>query len=1036
MFSESSNAIRRIPLAVTLVFLLAASHAPDAALGHSVAAAETGRARSTANPLTVSTVTSDLTGTPNSACTDLVFPAVMQSYFDPSSINPKAFSYQMADYDAPRNRVIFYPYGEISPSVAPSGVLLFYNLGGAFTNPASWTTVDLTQVLNSPNVVNFGGGFLDTDGRYAYLSAQLVNPNAVAVKIDLAAEDADPGNPNAYAVFEPNAPGALTCSGHKIGGFGGVSANGFAYFTPGAGIAMRYDSTEPFSSAGSWECFDLTTINDPNASKLYGMQSMAYVPPYVYYIPFSNNSDTTLASVLVRYDTTSDFMSASSYEVFDLASLGASLGASADVAAQLNGFTGAVVVGTRLVLVPWGLRNIKVTNSVALLYDTTRPLSNPDAWQYMDLRTVDPDAGGYQLGWLDRDGFVWFVPTHNYNDPTGIPPFISWNSNLPFTCIGAWHTYPNPRSIWSTGAAYDPATNTAWFAPYGAPPASGAVAPGLVTQFQVENWLQVRRHLTVSPGGAGSPPTISSFSASPVGGISPGERATLSWSVTSGSSLSIDNGVGDVTGQLSASVSPTTTTTYVLTASNSAGSATAAVTVSVETIASGWERSYRAGRIDASGNYFGGSEMLHLVAHNGMLFAAVDPWEDTACPYYGSTPPGNLWPQIMRLDAPTAGWQVDVEEGNHARIEILKEVTFTTDGSGKPLTNDVTLLLAAAFQGDGTAAGDTHLFTRTDATGQWTRTAILPYATSACDYSMRAMMVHRDTVTGVDRLLLSIGTLGVFSGVYDPSAEGLITWNTTSESGPVPARPLAIIEANGTAMFSSGSGIYQRTDGASPSWNKVVDDSGLPGATAITCSAPVGGIRGLTAIPNPTGSGDSLIFLWNPGTKTDQGLVIRHDPNGSGGYTRTQETAIAPLVTAFLDSAYPKTTCFFILGAYNFLLPVTDPITGEQDYMFGVQAAINTTTAPHWVNVQGGSIYSGGLYVIRSGPGSYRIAGVNATSNGAYPSTNPVLEATRCYALSPFGDGDIYLGGFDPDDTLVTNTAWAFRTSLSHALGH
>lgn len=470
MFSKGPGVIRRILMALTLVLFLATSRVPAGADGHSATVEGTGGSLSTTDSL----------------CTNSVVPTIAPSYFDPSTINPEAFSYQMADYDAPRNRVVFYPYGSYSTQpISTSGVLLFYEVGGGFTNPASWQTVDLTQVLNNPNLINFGGGFLNTDGRYAYLSPAADNPNPVAVKIDLAAEYADPGNSNAYEVFEP---GTLSGYQRKIGGFGGVFAAGYAYFDPGDGIALRYDSTGSFSSAGSWQGFDLTTINDPNASKLYGMQSMAYVPPYVYYIPFSNGLGTnhpTTASVLVRYDTTKDFTSASSYEVFDLESLGVSLGAPADVAAQLNGFTGGVVVGTSLMLVPWGLRNIKVTNSVALIYDTTRPLNDPGAWQYMDLRTVDSDAGGYQLGWLGRDGFVWFVPTHNYNDPTGIPPFICWNSNLPFTCIDAWHTYPNPRSIWSCGAAYDPATNTAWFSPWGDPPGSGGPAPGLVTQFQV-----------------------------------------------------------------------------------------------------------------------------------------------------------------------------------------------------------------------------------------------------------------------------------------------------------------------------------------------------------------------------------------------------------------------------------------------------------------------------------------------------------------------------------------------------------------------
>jgi hypothetical protein len=75
-------------------------------------------------------------------------------------------------------------------------------------------------------------------------------------------------------------------------------------------------------------------------------------------------------------------------------------------------------------------------------------------------------------------------------------------------------------------------------------------------------------------------PVISSFTASP-SSITTGLSATLSWGVSNATSLSIDNGVGDVTGLTSTVVSPTANVTYHLTASNSDGSATAQTTVVV-----------------------------------------------------------------------------------------------------------------------------------------------------------------------------------------------------------------------------------------------------------------------------------------------------------------------------------------------------------------------------------------------------------------------------------------------------------------------
>ena len=78
---------------------------------------------------------------------------------------------------------------------------------------------------------------------------------------------------------------------------------------------------------------------------------------------------------------------------------------------------------------------------------------------------------------------------------------------------------------------------------------------------------------------AQSVPVINSFTASPAAVVA-GQSATLSFSVQGASSLSIDQGVGAVSGG-SVSVTPSATTTYTLTAANAAGTTTASVTVGV-----------------------------------------------------------------------------------------------------------------------------------------------------------------------------------------------------------------------------------------------------------------------------------------------------------------------------------------------------------------------------------------------------------------------------------------------------------------------
>jgi chitodextrinase len=75
-------------------------------------------------------------------------------------------------------------------------------------------------------------------------------------------------------------------------------------------------------------------------------------------------------------------------------------------------------------------------------------------------------------------------------------------------------------------------------------------------------------------------PVISSFTAIP-SNVVPGQPVNLSWAVSGAASISIDNGVGNVTSLSTATVSPAQTTIYTLTASNSTDTSTATVKVTV-----------------------------------------------------------------------------------------------------------------------------------------------------------------------------------------------------------------------------------------------------------------------------------------------------------------------------------------------------------------------------------------------------------------------------------------------------------------------
>jgi hypothetical protein len=77
-----------------------------------------------------------------------------------------------------------------------------------------------------------------------------------------------------------------------------------------------------------------------------------------------------------------------------------------------------------------------------------------------------------------------------------------------------------------------------------------------------------------------SPPVVNYFRASPIS-ITLGSSATLTWSVTNATSVTIEPAVGTFGPSGSTAVSPAGSTTYVLTATNSAGSTSATATVNV-----------------------------------------------------------------------------------------------------------------------------------------------------------------------------------------------------------------------------------------------------------------------------------------------------------------------------------------------------------------------------------------------------------------------------------------------------------------------
>jgi len=436
-----------------------------------------------------------------------------------------------------------------------------------------------------------------------------------------------------------------------------------------------------------------------------------------------------------------------------------------------------------------------------------------------------------------------------------------------------------------------------------------------------------------------------------------------------------------------------------------------------------WTQSYEAGYFDGNGAYAGGSEIMHLIPHKGKLYAANGYWKDSRWekPLYVERQSA----QVLRLDSADGRWEVDLDMGKsngrglrYMKGNILKSVTFTRDEFGKLLPQPQNLLVMAA--GAYTEKhGVVSAWVRDDAAGTWNH-GIVKYGSrvGGTRWIPRDMEVYRDKATGAERLFLLIGNPGIISGVYGALRPTKIRWDEKVEfpaSGTFTTRPLGIVEANGSLLFSVGGVIYRRIDGPNLIYSKIID-------LGDDVNTDVGGIRGLTTIANPNGAGESILFLWAPNGRSPS-RVKRLDPDGSGGYTAHDEANMSRLMSEKLGVDVGYT-----LGAHSNMYPIVHPVTSETVHIIGFQGKIQGSDHLKW---KGSRLYAGAMYAIRSADQTYTVHEVN----GAYAPGKRALVSPRTFAHSPFADKLLFVGGHDCSNIRSDDMAWIFKASLDVVLG-
>jgi hypothetical protein len=420
----------------------------------------------------------------------------------------------------------------------------------------------------------------------------------------------------------------------------------------------------------------------------------------------------------------------------------------------------------------------------------------------------------------------------------------------------------------------------------------------------------------------------------------------------------------------------------------------------------------------------GGTEMRVLAAHAGRLYAGNGYWEDQP------GPEGRQGAQILVLDGPGARWRVDhgfderMPDGRprDLAVSVLEEVTFATDGNAGRLPAPVSLLIAANWDLTGTA----RVFSRDDATGAWAATSLaqgrpmpgfLP--------QVRSLAGHRDRVTGIDRVFAGENPHGIFGGTYDAAVPGRIRWSATPEldllgvseaglsgrSGHL--RVSSFAECNGRLYATAGQHIFERIDGADPRW-RLLYTNPYPGHSET-------GLRGLTAIPGPSGRDQVLLAA----VEGNAARLVRVDPRDG---SEIPELNLAD----FLGNAW-EMRASYVIAAYNDMARARDPGGGEV-LLIGIEAFIPPSApiaASHnVVNVGYGRLEAGGWYLVRHPSGRYDLRQIAAPSDRA-------LVAIRSIRASPFPqERDVlYFAGYDANKVPAHNTAWIVRSTVVGALG-
>jgi len=245
--------------------------------------------------------------------------------------------------------------------------------------------------------------------------------------------------------------------------------------------------------------------------------------------------------------------------------------------------------------------------------------------------------------------------------------------------------------------------------------ASVKVTPRVTTAYTLTARNSAGTCTAIATVQVGTLPVIGSFTASPATLVAgQGKSSTLSWTTSGAANVTIDHGLGLVSGA-KVNVIPSATTTYTLTATNGIGSRTATVTVTVGSmpvINRFWTGTIPAGPGVSATLYWDVANATSLSIDHGVgsvsgTSVAVSPSSETTYTLTATSPIGSVTAttKVTYFPLATASSQVLYSEHSLFFIPSAGQVTWTGTNSWASIystanVNNYVSQLKAKFPGD------------------------------------------------------------------------------------------------------------------------------------------------------------------------------------------------------------------------------------------------------------------------------------------------------------------------------------------------